>query len=270
MPDAFERPPIAKAPISVVLLAYNEGTSGDEAIKTWLGVLDALKRDYEILVVQDGGEAADGAKDHPRVRVLGHEQRRGLGAALRTGLAAAQHPLVCTCTCDHQYEPSDLHQLLKVIDEVDLVTGIRKWRSLPAWLRGLGAVNRIICRIAFGVSMEPRAVWLGWSGLGRRLAARWFFGVRVQDAECVLRLYRRSILPRLVIQSNGPFALVELLAKANFLSCLLAEAPVTHHPRAIGGITGRDLPPHAWGDAWKVLNSPDFGPPSLAIPPPPC
>ena len=33
----------------------------------------------------------------------------------------------------------------------------------------------------FGIPLEPRKVWLGWSGFLRRWTARWVFGLRLQD-----------------------------------------------------------------------------------------
>ena len=36
-------------------------------------------------------------------------------------------------------------------------------------------------------------------------------------------LPRRDILPRIPLQSDGPMAHVELLAKANYLGCVLGE-----------------------------------------------
>jgi len=269
MADSCERRPIATAPLSVILLAYNEGPSFEELVTAWLAALNALQREYEIILVDDGSTDetaawADAlAGRYPRLRVLHHQHRRGLGAALRTGLAAARHPLVCTATCDRQYDQADLQPLLGIIDQVDLVTGIRVWQPVPRWLRFLGAVYFLIARIVFGVPREPRSVWLGWPGSPRRWLARWVFGLRLQDVECVLRLYRRSILPRIVVQSDGPFAQVEILAKANFLGCWLAEVPVTHRPRTQGGITGQDLRANLSAEAWRVFKVPDFGPAKL-------
>jgi glycosyltransferase involved in cell wall biosynthesis len=269
MPDFPAREPIAGAPVSVVLLACNEGSSFQEVVMSWLAAVKALQREYEVIVVDDGSsdETAAGADalgaSHAELRVLHHPQRRGLGAALRSGLAVVRHPLVFTAPCDRQFEPGDLSRLLERIDQVDLVTGVRVWRPVPGWLRGLGLLYRLIARIVFGIPMQRRGVWLGWSGYPRRWLARWVFGLRVQDAECLLRLYRRSILPRLVVQSDGPFAQIEILAKANFLGHLMDEVPVTYHPRAKGSIADLDLHDPFWSEAYRVFSAPDFGPAKL-------
>jgi hypothetical protein len=85
-------------------------------------------------------------------------------------------------------------------------------------------------RVIFGIPLQPLPCWLGEHGQLKRWLARWFFGVRVHDVECAFRLTRRSIFERMPIQSNGPFAQLEMLAKANFLGCLMAEVAVTYHP----------------------------------------
>jgi hypothetical protein len=49
------------------------------------------------------------------------------------------------------------------------------------------------------------------------------FGVRNQDVACPFRLVRREIFARMPVQSKGSFAHAEILAKANFLGCVLGE-----------------------------------------------
>ena len=47
------------------------------------------------------------------------------------------------------------------------------------------------------------------------------------------RLARRSIFERMPIQSGGPFVQIEILAKANHMSCLFAEELVAWSPPSI-------------------------------------
>jgi glycosyltransferase involved in cell wall biosynthesis len=42
------------------------------------------------------------------VRVVHHEVNRGYGAALRSGFAAARHPLICFIDGDRQFRVADL------------------------------------------------------------------------------------------------------------------------------------------------------------------
>jgi glycosyltransferase involved in cell wall biosynthesis len=269
MSDPWQRTPIKTAPLSAVLLARDAGPDLEEAVTAWAAQLGALGQPYEIILVNDSG-AADAvarldalAERLPGLRVCHHPEPRGLGAALRTGVEAARHPLLFYTTCDQQYQPEDLTRLLDAIDRVDLVTGCRAGRAAPFWWRGPAAVFRGLIRVLFGLALPPRLCWLGTSGWGRRWLARWLFGVRVQDPECAFRLIRRSVFRRIPIQTDGDFAQIEIIAKANFLGHLLDEVPVRH--RSEGAGLAAVPPQHFWRDVRRLLTAADFGP--AALPP---
>ena len=81
----------------------------------------------------------------------------------------------------------------------------------------------MFCRVVFSAAPDPLPGWLGTNGHAARLLARVLFGVRTRDVLCPYRLLRREIFARIPIQSRGPFAHVELLAKANFLGHMMGE-----------------------------------------------
>ncbi|HXG08685.1 MAG TPA: glycosyltransferase [Gemmataceae bacterium] len=267
MPEFPSLPPVATEPVSVVLSAHNEETHLEEVLGRWIGFLNGLGRAYEVLLVDDGStdrtveRAEQLAARHPRVRLLRHPIRQGEGAALRTGVAAAEHPLLAHAPCDLRFRPEELKKLLAEIDKVHLVSGFRVCRPVPGWLRGLGRLYRGLARWLFAVSIEPLPGWLGWREHVRRYVARALFGVRLRDVGCPFRLFRRSVFARLPIQSDGPFAHVEVLAKANFLGHIMTEVPVTYQPRP-------DERAARWSfaEVRRVFSAPDFGPPVLPEP----
>jgi glycosyltransferase involved in cell wall biosynthesis len=271
MPEPAERPLIATQPISLVLAAHNAAADVEVVVAEWHTVLDGLVRPYEIILVNDGSTddttmLADLlASRFSRLRVIHHAFRQGFGAALRSGIAAAQHPLLAYTTCDKQYLPAELKRLLDSIDKVDLVTGYRQWLRVPQLLRGLGLVYRIFVRVIFGIPLEPLPCWLGDKGQVKRWFARWIFGVRVHDVECAFRLFRRAVFERIPIQSNGPFAQVEILAKANFLGCWMAEVPVSYQALAgrplWGSLIGGET---YWSEARRLFGEPSFKQPVVA------
>jgi glycosyltransferase involved in cell wall biosynthesis len=236
-------------------------------VPAWVSFLNGLNRAYEILVIDDGSSDATPRltaelKDrHSKVRVLRHEAPRGDGAALRTALATARYPLFFYTTCDPRYQPGDLKRLLKVIDTVDLVSGYRAGRPVPAFWRWLGIARRIIGRIVFGHAEPPLPGWLGW----KRHLGRWFvrlwFGVRNQDVSCPFRLARRSIFARIPLQSDGAFVHVEMLAKANFLGHLLGEeVPLGDRSRPVVPEEDRaDARSHRFAEVLRVVRTPTFG-----------
>jgi glycosyltransferase involved in cell wall biosynthesis len=239
MPEAPERPPIATAPLGVVLPAYNVEADLERILEGWQTFLNSLDRAYEICIVNDGstdrtGEAAEAlAVRFPQVRVLHHVKKSGIGAALRTGLAVSRLPLFCYAECSMAYQPADLQKMLELIDQVDLVCGYRDPRP-GRWL------------------------WKDWL---YALMVRLVFGVRLKDVDCAFKLFRREVFSRIPIQSDGSFAQAEIVAKANFLGCLIAEVPVTFRPQFSSARAKSDQKP--WREAYNLFRNPDFGPPDL-------
>ena len=213
---------------------------------------------------------------HPRLRVLIHEKACGVGAALRTGLAEASRPLIFYTLCDPRYRPEILENFLarvlegsedREIDLMHLLSGYRAGVRVPGALRAVGWAWRMALRVVFSIRIAPLPGWLGWRRHLAALAARVFLGVRHIDVACPARLLRRDILPRIPIQSDGPMAHAELLAKANFLGCILGEeVPLAIAPGAYNGDAGA-----IYREAKRLFDEPDFGPAVLpdARPPDP-
>jgi glycosyltransferase involved in cell wall biosynthesis len=243
MPEPTERAPIADAPLSVALLAHNVAGHLERIVRDWAAFLDSLAREYEILIVDDAStdrtrEQAEGLTQLlPRLQACHAEGAPGIGSTLRKGVSAARLPLLCYAECSPAYRPADLGRMLELIDHVDLVCGYRE-RQAP----------------------RPRP-WRDWL-FG--LAVRLVFGVPLKDVDCPFKLFRREIFPRIPIQSEGPFVHAEIVAKANFLGCLIAEVPVSFEPQASSNTL--DRPAQQWADAYRVFRHPDFGPPNLSSP----
>lgn len=232
--DELERSPIASSPLSVVLTTAGAANVVEDALRDWVTFLNGFERDYEILLANEApaSRVEELAKPYARVRALpAGSGDTGFGAALRRGLEAARHPLVLYARCDPSYKPTEVKQLLKLIDKVDLVAGQRVYPT--------------------GSSGQS---WTEW-------AYCWFvrlvFAVRLRDMGCLFLLARRTIFARIPLQSSGIFAHAEVLAKANFLSCLMTDVPIAYRPGAAQSddLRLREL----WTDAHRVLSNPDFG-----------
>jgi hypothetical protein len=227
------RPPIADAPVSLVLIAWNAASELSEILAAWQAVLQGLKRPYEILLVDDGStdgtadEAERAAHQTTGLRVLRHTEMQGQGVALAAGVASAQYPLLCYAPCDKEFLPADFQRLHEAINDVDIVTGFRVGQRLPMWPRIWHVLQHLLARIFLGSAPATRESWVGWPGWRRRWLARWVFGLRVQDPECAFRLFRRDFVGRIPMQCRGSLVHIEILAKANHLGGMIAEVPVT-------------------------------------------
>ena len=99
---------------SIVLPAYNEEANVALAVMRMIEAAEPMFDEIEILVVDDGSRDATAervreiARVDPRVGLLQHPMNRGYGAAVTTGLRAAEQPLVFYTDSDLQFDP---HQI---------------------------------------------------------------------------------------------------------------------------------------------------------------
>jgi hypothetical protein len=268
MIDPPVKPPIAAAPLSAILIAFEARPDLPEILSAWKAVLDRRGVEFELLLVDDTGVPPPPAEapvlEEPPWRVLRHATRQGLGASLRTGLEAAKHSLIFYSTADRQYQPDDLQLLLDQIDQVDLVTGFRQWQPVPAWLGVAGSIWRMFLLVVMGARGERKLTWLGRGEEWRQWLVRRLFGLPVHDSNCAFRLFRREIFDRFPVQSDGAFAQTEILAKANYFAWL-CEVPVRYTPAQ--GEAARYCLTWDRAEFWRLLARPDFRPPVEQKPP---
>lgn len=129
--------------IAVVVPALNEAGRIGRVIATMPRFVDA------IYVIDDGShdgtrEAALSTGD-PRVKVIRHDVRQGVGAAIRTGYREAVEEAIAVMAGDGQMAPDDLAAVVMPVvrDQADYVKGERFWHrgvrgkmGLPRWLGG--------------------------------------------------------------------------------------------------------------------------------------
>jgi glycosyltransferase involved in cell wall biosynthesis len=207
--------------LSFFFPAHNEAGNIEALVEEALAALPELAEEFEIICVDDGSRDATPqladqlAERHPQVRAVHHPVNRGYGAALRSGFANARHPLICFLDGDRQFRVADLGRLLERLsqaDEPDAVVGYRLKRADP----------RI--RLLYARSY--------------RLALRLFYGLRVRDPDCACKLFRRSALEGVRLESGGAFMSAELLVKLQQRGRRIVEVGVPHHPRTAGSASG--------------------------------
>ena len=243
------RSPIAQAPLSIILLAQGDEAAEQEAVAAWNTDLITLGREFEILLVRPTSFRVEAS-----LPSVAFNPALGYGQALQSAIERAQYPLLLLTTADRQFQPADLQKLLGVIDHVDLVIGCRTVPR-PWWRRLLSWCWDALAWVIVGLPFPETACTAGATPWRRRWATRWAFGLRLIDPESPFRLGRRETLARIVLQSRGPFVLVEQLAKANHLECILSEEPVAWTRPAS---TTPEAAPFA-SEAWTLFRRPDFG-----------
>jgi glycosyltransferase involved in cell wall biosynthesis len=223
--------------LSFFFPAHNEAENIEALVAEALEELPRLADEFEIIAVDDGSRDATPAladalaAAHPQVRVVHHTVNQGYGAALRSGFRAARYELVCFLDGDRQFRVADLGRLLdrlKEADKPDVVVGYRLERA------------DYFIRLAYA-----RAY---------RLALRIFYGLKARDPDCACKLFRRSALEGIRLESGGAFLSAELLIKLNQLGRKIGETGVPHYPRTAGSASGANpkVVLRAVRDFWRL------------------
>ena len=109
--------------VTAVIPAYNEEKTIGSV------VLEAKQHAMRVIVVDDGSQDATGKiAKLAGAQIIHHPQNQGKGAALKTGLQAAEDAdIVVTLDSDGQHHPQEIPQILEPIVQgrADLVNGSR-------------------------------------------------------------------------------------------------------------------------------------------------
>ena len=184
-----------------------------ECVTTALSCLEEAGIVGEVVVCDNG--SSDGSELVARLagaRVV-HEADRGYGAALRTGIRAAQGEYIIMLDADGSYGLDAIGAMIDALRAgADLVMG-----------------NRFAGRLAAG-AMPWLHRYVGSPLLSGLLNL--FFGSSVGDVHCGMRAFTREAYHRLALKTTGMEFASEMVARAARIKLRIAEVPVDYHPRA--------------------------------------
>lgn len=137
--------------VSVLIPAFNEGPVVGDVIRA----LRAAAPWHEILLVDDGSSDETGRfAAEAGAKVLRHPYNKGNGAAVKTGIRAADGEYVLVVDGDGQHKPEDARRIVDLLGEYDLVVGARAGHTQATGVRraGNGLLN------AFAAYMTGRPI----------------------------------------------------------------------------------------------------------------
>ncbi len=225
--------------LSVVVPVYNERYLVTESLRRVLAAATAWEgvSAVEVLVVEDG--STDGTREllreyaagEPRITLIEHERNRGKGAAVRTGIAAAQGDLIVFHDADLEYDPRDLGRLVRpfVEDGADVVYGSR-----------FAAAERR--RVLYYRHTVGNKVITFLSDLATDL--------NLTDVETCYKMFRAPLLKSLPIRSNDFRLEIEVTAKIAKRQCRIFEVPISYVGR-----TYREGKKIGWRDGFRALGA---------------
>lgn len=211
--------------ISVVIPCYNEA----HGIRAVLGAIP----DYVDEVVVVDNNSTDGTGELARslgARVV-VERRQGYGAAYKAGLPAATGDVVATLDGDNTCPAPEIGRLVGLLEDqgLDFISASRFPLSDPG---AMSLANRLGNQVL-------------------TLATRLLFGWGIRDSQSGMWVFRREVLPKLRLTSDGMSFSEEIKIEArSHPEVRFAESPIPfpYAPR-LGEIKLR-----RWRDGWENLS----------------
>lgn len=206
--------------VSIVVPVYNEG----ENIRTTLAEIDAkVTADAETFLVYDRDEdttvapaTALAGKTRVPFRLLKNKYGRGALNAIKTGLEDAPGELVVVTMADLCDPPEIINDMVATADRerADVVCASRYMK---------------------GGRQYGGPKFKGFLSHTAGLLLCWFARLPTHDPTNSFKLYRKSYLDAVTIESTGGFELgIELVVKARALGRKIVEVPTTWRDRVAG------------------------------------
>jgi glycosyltransferase involved in cell wall biosynthesis len=206
--------------ISVVFPMWNEEDYIRRAVAAAKDILREITDDHEIVIVDDastdrtGAIADELARADPKIRVLHNPRNRTLGGTLRAGYAAATKDLILYTDADLPFDLQELPRAVRLLEyqQADVLSAYRFDRTLEGPVRAV------------------------YTFFYTRLV-RLLFGLRVKDVNFAFKLFRRSLLDRFELKSEGSFIDAEFLIRARKAGAQVIQIGVDYFPRSRGQST---------------------------------
>ena len=198
--------------VTIVIPAYNEEGAIAGVLARLVQVMEASNLAHEIIVVDDGSEdrTAELAQQVNCVNVIKHPRNRGYGAALKTGIRHARHPLICITDADGTYPNERIPELVGRLTEerYDMVVGARVGQN-----------------VKIPVLRRP-AKWT------IRQLGNYVVGQRIPDLNSGLRVFRRDAALRFNGILPNAFSFTTTITLAMLTNHYLVEyVPIDYHAR---------------------------------------
>lgn len=207
--------------VTVLVPTYNEK---ENVGKVLAGIAEHKDKVSEILVVD--GHSTDGTQE--TVRSLGHtlvlQEGRGLGNAIKTGIAKATGDVIIIVDADGSHDTKDIPKLIAKIEEgYDLVVASR-YISGPR-LSGLFRAQ--------SSSYDDTII----RELGNRMftgMVRVLYGAPIHDLLMGYKAFRKRIFEKITLTESGQQFDAEIVVKAMKAGYKLAEVPTVEYKREHG------------------------------------
>ncbi|HVN71889.1 MAG TPA: glycosyltransferase [Desulfomonilia bacterium] len=197
--------------VSVVIPVYNEELGLPRLFERLLPVMEGMKRDYEIILVDDGSfdKSLEILRSHASEKVIVVELSRNYGqhSAVFAGFETSTGEIIVTLDADLQNPPEEIPRLVDVMEQgkYEVVGTVRIMRQDTLFRK---TASKII------------------NAVTRKIT-----GVHLRDWGCMLRAYRRHVVEYMV-SSHEHSTFIPALATS--FAKDIAEIDVRHEERFAG------------------------------------
>lgn len=199
--------------LSVIIPVYNER----DTVALVIDKVLKLPLSKELILVDDFStdgtrEILRGYQGEEGIVVIFQDKNQGKGRAVRTGLEEARGDVVVIQDADLEYEPIEISELIKPIEEgrAKVVYGSRR----------LNGRNRHISGVPY---------YLG--GVLVTYLARWLYGLKITDEATCYKMFETKLLKSLDLKCERFEFCPEVTAKIAKRKIPILELPISYHPR---------------------------------------
>lgn len=199
--------------LSVVIPALNEEQAIERVVKAIpVSELSEMGFEVQILVVDNGSEDRTAELARKAGAEVVVEPKRGYGRAYKTGFSNARGEIIATADADLTYPVEDIPRLVAALEAegLDFLTTNRFSKMHQ------GAISS---RNLFGNSVL-------------NATTRLLFAINLRDSQSGMWVFRKELLNRLNLKSDGmPFSEELKIEACHFARCRWKEVPIEYRTR---------------------------------------
>lgn len=199
--------------ISIIVPVYKQEKTIFSDLLNIAHSMDSTRWEYEIIAVVDGfldSSYQEALKiTHPKVHVVGYEQNKGKGYAIRYGMARSKGELIAFIDAGMDINPNGISLFLEHMEwyDADIIVGSKRHSASKVTYPFIRKIYSLIYQIL----------------------TRALFGLKIRDTQVGLKVFKRKVLekvlPRLIVKK---FAFdIEILSVSHYLGFeKIYDAPV--------------------------------------------
>ena len=199
-----------KKTFSIVVPAFNEEKAIEDIINKLKDSLMSSQIEHEIIVVDDASvdNTANIIETVKDVILLRHPDNMGYGAAIKTGVRHAKYDYIAIIDADGTYPPEELINLIRQLDDKDMIVGART-----------GDIVRVPL-------VRKPAKWI----LGK--LANYLTGAKIQDLNSGMRIMKKEVIETFLnILPNGFSFTVTITLAMLTNDYAVKYVPINYHKR---------------------------------------